>query len=173
MAQYKAQIMFPPKGKMDSDSDWRSMAQGDIIDALNCRWGVRNDNSVGAVENVSGNVLLPINLPEGNNKVIGACCDYPNNRVIIFNFNDKNNHGVFEINMITREITPILWIEPTLAFSEDGFIMNATVIDGEVYFLDTNGRPRNIIIESAVKYTYAKWPQGVGYWLVEEYIVQP
>lgn len=172
MAQYRAQILFPPQGKMDSDSDWRAVANGNIIDAMNCRWGLKNDGTIGTVENVKGNVLLPINLPTGINKVIGGCCDYPDNRVILFLYNTESNHSILQIDMTTREVSPILWCEPALNF-DDGFIMNSHVLNGILYWLNTNRELKKLIIEKAIKLTYEKWGEGIGFWILEDsFVVQ-
>ncbi len=173
MANYKGQILFPSKGKMDSDSDVRSIAQGDIIDAMNCRWGLKNDGTVNAVENILGNYPLSLNMPPGNNKCIGTCVDFPSNSVIKFVYNDQNLHSIVNINMVTKEETPILWQEEVLKFS-DGYIMNAHVLNGILIYLNTNGELQNIIIESAVKYTNDKYGDGIGWWILEDdFVSQP
>lgn len=163
---YKFPITFPPQGKMNTDADLKSIPVGDIIDALNCRWGVKNDGTVGTVENVKGNELLPFILPEGNNKCIGGCKYYPDNSVIAFVFNSNNQHSILRIDMVSKTISPILWGEPVLNFS-DGYILNSHVIDGILFYLNTNGELQKLIIESAIKYTNLTHKEGIGYWILE------
>jgi hypothetical protein len=170
---YKDTIMFPPQGKINTDADIKSVPKGDIIDAFCCRWGVKNDGTVGAVENIKGNELLAINLPEGNNTVIGGCQYYEDNSVLIFLYNDQNKHCILRIDVVTKEVTPILWEESILNFSRS-FIQNPHVLDGVLYYLNTDGELKNLIIESAVKLTYEKYGEGIGWWIIEDsFIVQP
>jgi hypothetical protein len=171
---YKDTIVFPPDGKIDVDSEVRRVKKGDIVDAFNCRWGVRNDGSVFAIENVKGNELIAINLPIGNNKAIGYCNDFPNNRVIFFLFNDQNNHCILQVDMIRKEVSPIVWSLPTLNFS-DGYIMNAHVVAGNLLiYLNTNGELQNLLIDKAIKTTYNTYGSGIGYWIIEDdFVIVP
>lgn len=170
--QYILPIAFPATGKMDGDSDLRAIKQGDIVDALNCRWGFKNDTTVGSVENIKSNKELPINLPDGNNKVVGGCPDYANNSAVVFLFNDENRHCILSVNMESQQVSPILWEESVLNF--DGqYINNPVVLDGTIYWTDVNGL-RMLIIDKARKYTYTKYNRGIGYWVIEDtFVVQP
>ena len=168
-SQYYETIVFPPTGKMDGDSDVRSIEKGDIRDALNCRWGLKNRETGGSVENIIGNKIFPVNLPVGNNKIVAGCVDYETNRGIIFLYNDQNRHCILEIDMALEEISPILWEEPVLNF--DGqYVNNPVVLDGTIYWTDHNGL-RNLFIESVRKYTVTNPDklnmEGVGYWIIE------
>lgn len=170
---YKSTILFPTTGKMDSDTDVASVKVGDIIDAFCCRWGTKNEGTVDAVENIKGNWLLPINLPTGNNTVIGGCNDFPNNSVIFFVYNDQNKHSILKVNMLTKIITPILWEEPVLNFDEK-FISNPHVQDGILYWLNSKtGELQNLRIDFWTRNTAIKYKEGIGYWLLTEYVVQP
>jgi hypothetical protein len=169
---YKETIVFSPQGKMNTDSDVKLLPKGDIIDAFCCRWGMKNDGTVGAVENLKGNWLLPINLPAGNNSVIGGCVDFPNNQVIYFLFNDQSRHCIISINMITRDQHPILWEEPILNF-DNGYIMNAHVLGGILYWLNTDGELKNLVIDFWTRNTAIKYKFGIGYWILFQYVVQP
>jgi len=170
---FKDTITFPPQGKMNSDADIKSVPRGDIIDAFCCRWGTKNEGTVGAVENLKGNELLPINLPSGTNKVIGGCQYFEDGSVIAFVFNTENNHCIIRVDPIQKEVTPILYREPVLNF-QDKFIQNPRVLDGVLYWLNTDGQLKNLIIEKARKYTYAKWGEGIGWWIIsEDFVVQP
>jgi hypothetical protein len=170
--QYIDKIQFSPKGKMDSDSDVRSVQKGDIIDALNSRWGVKNNGTVGSVENIKGNKLIPINLPVGNNKIVGTCEDRQMNKGIAFLYNDQNHHGILQIDILTETITPIMWDAPILNF--DGqYINNPVVLDGVIYYTDVNGI-HNVLIDKVQKYTLKAYNQGIGYWIIStDFIVQP
>lgn len=172
MPQYKDTIVFPPDGKIDVDSEVRRIKKGDIIDAKNVRWGTKNDGTVFAVENIKGNELYAITLPQGNNKTIGGCQYYPDNSVLIFLYNDQNKHCILRVDMLRRVVEPILWQVPELEFS-DGFIMNAQVLDGNLIWLNTNGELKNLIIEKAQKLTNDLYFSGIGYWIIEDdFIVQ-
>ncbi len=170
-SQYIVPIAFPATGKMDGDSDLRAIKEGDIVDALNCRWGIRNDGTVGSVENIKSNLELPINLPDGNNKVVGGCADYENKMAVVFLYNDENRHCILSVNMESNDVSPILW-EETILNLDGQYINNPVVLDGILYWTDVNGI-RNLIIEKARAYTFTKYNRGIGYWKLEEYVVQP
>jgi len=170
---FKDTIVFLPDGKIDVDSDVRRVKKGDMLDALNCRWGVKNDGTVFAVENIKGNELLAINLPQGNNKAIGGCQYFPDNSVLIFLYNNQNRHCILRVDMLEKEVAPILWEEQALNF-QDGYIMNAQVLDGVLYWLNTNGEMKNLIIEKALKLTHTKFGEGIGFWVLEsDFIIVP
>jgi hypothetical protein len=170
---YKDTIVFSPQGKMNTDADVKSLPKGDIIDAFCCRWGIKNDGTVGAVENIKGNWHLPINMPAGNNKVIGGCADYPNNSVIYFLYNDQARHCILNLNMITRDISPILWEEPVLNF-DNKYIINPHVMGGLLIWLNTDGRMKNLRIDFWTRNTAIKYKEGIGYWiLTSDFVVQP
>lgn len=170
-SQYIDKIQFPSQGKMNSDIDPRYLSKEDIIDALNCRWGVKNDGTVNAVENIKGNKLIPITLPVGNNKIIGTCEDRERNKGIAFLYNDQNRHCVLEIDILLQSISPILWEEPILAF--DGqYLNNPQVLNGVIYYTDYSGI-HNIFIEKCQKYTFKTKNEGIGFWLLTEYVTQP
>lgn len=170
---FKDTISFPPTGKMNSDVDIKSIPKGDIIDAFNCRWGLKNDGTIGAVESIKGNKLLNINLPTGINKAIGGCPYYEDSSVLIFLYNSENKHCILRVDMVLKTVTPILWEVQKLNFSES-FIQNPKVIDGILYWLNTDGRLMKLIIDKAKKLTYKNYLEGIGYWIVEnDFVVQP
>jgi hypothetical protein len=168
---FKDTIVFSPKQRLDSDSDVRAMEKGSAIDAMNCRWGLKNDGSVFAVENVKGNELLPIILPAGSNRIIGGCQDYQNNRVIVFVYNDQNLHSILKVDMIRKEVSPIVYKDPVLNF--DGtFINNPRVVNGLLVWTDNNGLC-NLIIEKAEKMTFKLYREGISVWAIsDDFVVQ-
>jgi hypothetical protein len=74
--------------------------------------------------------------------------------------------------MLKKEVGPILWEEEALKF-QDKYIVNPHVLDGILYWLNVDGELKNLIIEKALKLTYNTYGIGIGYWKIEEYIVQP
>lgn len=169
MPIYKDNILFPAAGFVDKDSEYRFIEKGNIIDALNCRWGFKNDGTVNAIENILGNKLLNITLPEGNNTIIGGCNFYEEESLITFLYNDKNKHCIFQIKKQEQTVIPILWEEQVLNF-ENKFVNRPIVIGGIIYWTDNNG-PRNLIIEKAKKLTNNKYGEGIGYWIIEDTFV--
>ena len=69
---------------LNSDDEDRAMPKGDYRSATNIRNGSSDTGSVGAIENLKGNLKIEDNLPAGDYKAIGAYEDVVGNSVIYF-----------------------------------------------------------------------------------------
>jgi len=179
MPIYSQEILINPKGKVNKDVDLRSTPAGDIIDALSCRWGLRNRGNVFACENVIGTKNIPFVLPSGVNTVIGGCEDPERDSWIAIYHNSGNKHSIIRINAITESIDPIVWDESIFKFSKDYPIINAKVIstgkigEGILIFTENFNSPRYMNIERFRRYTYETKNRGIGFWRIEDdFVVQ-
>ena len=89
MAEIKNSFL---RSKMNKDLDDRLIPNGEYRDAQNISVGKSEDDDIGALENVLGNVNIsnfrtlidPLRQPPTNIVSIGYCTDEINNRVFIF-----------------------------------------------------------------------------------------
>lgn len=95
-------------------------------------------------QNIVGNRLIANTLPNGTNSCIGHYYDTLNNRLIYFNFNSNNNHGIYILNTIAKTIS-ILFVSgqdsvgDILNFTLTGTITSINIIYGDTYSLDAEG----------------------------------
>lgn len=136
---------------MDTDHEPRFTRPGAYRYALNCRIGSTSGGNLGAVENVKGNTLVEITLPDGNNKVIGSVEDRPTNSCFYFLYNSNSNHGIYRYYSDTNTITKVFeW--SGLNFQEDKFITGAGFLDNTLFWTDAYNPPRALDISNIVNF---------------------
>jgi hypothetical protein len=87
---------------MDFDTEERLIEQGYSRKNVNVRIGASTDDGVFSAENVQGNTLIPnLELPDGENKVIGSFWYQLKNLNYYFVWNSKGEHGIFEYNHVS------------------------------------------------------------------------
>lgn len=59
-------------------------------------------------ENIEGTTEITFNKPNGTNQCIGAYYDGLKQRIIFFNWNSNNLHGIYQYNLTTQLVTPLL-----------------------------------------------------------------
>lgn len=172
---YKHEISFPPTGRMNYDAEPRNLPEGDILYALNCRWGKNDKGAFYAVENIIGTKGISFTLPnDGESKIIGACNDLRRQYVYLFLYNERGEHGIVRFEILSQSITLIIWKEPILNFDNRYMIHNPVFIDngddgeGLLYWTDGLNPPSKINVEKARKKTFELYPDGIGYWVIED-----
>lgn len=116
-----------------------------LIDALNARYMSSEDDDMMTVESIKGTTDLNHSLPGGTNQCIGAFEDEENNRLIFFNHNSNNNHGVYSWNPESNTFTTHLE-DSVLNFSSDPqyLITGIGVVNDLLYWTD-NLNPQRVI----------------------------
>lgn len=142
---------------MNQDDSEIDMQNGFSRYNLNCRIGSSGSDSVGAIENVVGNNLVFIQLPDGNNTTIGAYNYKLKNKVYYFNYNDQGNHSILEYNHNTNTGQLVI-TSSILNFDPKFLITGINVIDLDnlndlLYWVERKNPPRKINIQKALKYT--------------------
>jgi hypothetical protein len=96
-------------GGMNTDDDVRFVSQGDYRSSTYARSGSAEDQNMGAIESMPGNVLIDnADYPDGVNTVIGSAKWIENNSIIYFVFNDDNNHSIWTYKLDTKEIKKVI-----------------------------------------------------------------
>ena len=140
-------------GGLNSDVEDRLVPSGDYRNALNIRNSKSDGSSEGAIENTKGNVLIPVELPSGENKVIGALDNVRDNTVIYFVYNSLSNHSIFEFDVSTTTVSLILR-SSLLKFSPADYINDPFIIGETLFFNDRINNPRSLNIVRAKNNDY-------------------
>ncbi len=139
---------------MDFDTEERLVEPGFSRKNVNVRIGASTDAGVLSAENVQGNTFIPnLELPTGENKVIGAYWDKLRDLSYYFVYNDGGNHGVFEYNHVEGKIKTVM-IAEVLNFQSDKLITGINVVEFDadnhfLYFTDGVNAPRKFNIQKA------------------------
>tara|TARA_R100000544_G_C2227501_1_gene61982 strand:+ start:15031 stop:19479 length:4449 start_codon:yes stop_codon:yes gene_type:complete len=139
---------------MDFDTEERLIEQGYSRKNVNVRIGASTDDGVFSAENVQGNTLIPnLELPDGENKVIGSFWYQLKNLNYYFVWNSKGEHGIFEYNHVSSLITRVM-IAKVLNFSKDYLITGINVVEFDdtndlLYWSEKSNPPRKINIQKA------------------------
>ena len=144
---------------MDFDSEERFIQDGYTRKNINVRMGTPESNSTGVAFNVLGNTLIPnVDLPAGENTVIGSHWYESRDLNYYFVYNDQGNHGIYEYNHVSSNITTVV-ISSVLNFSKDNLITGINVVELDfendlLYWVDDINPPRKINIQKAKSGVY-------------------
>ena len=170
-------------GGMNTDDDVRFVSQGDYRSSTYARSGSAEDQNMGAIESMPGNVLIDnAEYPDGVNTVIGSAKWIENNSIIYFVFNDQNNHSIWTYRLDTKEIKKVIsnltitidfpgvppivintYAGEALNFDVKNKIYHANVIDNLLYWTDGINPPRKLDINMAINFIESGGLSEEGY----------
>jgi hypothetical protein len=164
-------------GGMNTDDDVRFVSQGDYRSSTYARSGSAEDQNMGAIESMPGNVFIDnADYPDGVNTVIGSAKWIENNSIIYFVFNDQDNHSIWTYRLDTKEIKKVIsnltitdpeiietYAGEALNFDVKNKIYHANVIDNLLYWTDGYNPPRKLDINMAIKFTESGGLSEEGY----------
>mgnify|MGYP003150188414 FL=1 len=136
------------RGRMNKDLDERLLPNGEYRDAMNIQVSTSEEDSVGTVQNVLGNISVGHTLPQL--VCVGSIADEKNNHVYYFAttaistiknyiFRYKIDTGTHEI--IFRDLNNIF------KWRRDVVITGINIIDDMMFFTDDFNEPKKINIE--------------------------
>ena len=145
---------------MNKDLDDRLIPNGEYRDAQNISVGKSEDDDIGALENVKGNIIqsIPGFTYPANLEVIGQFTD--NNNSIIYFFLTNNtpsaagtSHYVFSFNI--KEDGSTAWLllltGSFLNFSTTNPIYGVNLVENLLFWTDNRNQPRKINVDKASK----------------------
>jgi hypothetical protein len=171
-------------GGMNTDDDVRFVSQGDYRSSTYARSGSAEDQNMGAIESMPGNVLIDnADYPDGVNTVIGSAKWIENNSIVYFVFNDQNNHSIWTYKLDTKEIKKVIsnltvtiilpppldplttetYAGEALNFKVENKIYHANVIDNLLYWTDGFNPPRKLDLNMAIKFIESGGLSEEGY----------
>jgi len=167
---YQEGVFF--NGGMNTDDEDRLIPNGDYRYATFSRnYGV-NAPSEGALQSMTGNLLQEnTHLAAGVNIVIGSCEDIEHKAIILFVWNDNQNHSIWRYTVEDFQYTLILE-DKILNFQKENQIYHASVVNNLLYWTDNYFKtylnnnfnpPRKINIQKAILYTQSGGSDPEGY----------
>jgi hypothetical protein len=128
------------------DNGGNRMVVNPLIHALNARYFNGEDGKFNVIQNPSGNTEVEgLNLPAGVNVCIGSYEDKQNNRLVFFNFNENDDHGIYSYSAETSTFTTHI-LNPILNFYDDRryLITNVSVLENLLFWSDGINPQRQI-----------------------------
>lgn len=137
------------------------LATDQYVAMLNCDVMSTDDGKLGKVTGVKGNVLVYVDLPEGENKTIGVAKNEQGNKLYYAVWNSNGMHTWYEYDISFNTVQKVLQ-----SFSDTGEvdifnwsksdkILTADVIDGELLYWTIKGHPpRKINIQKCLSGDY-------------------
>jgi hypothetical protein len=171
-------------GGINTDDDVRFITDGDYRSSKYARTGSAEDQNMGALESMPGNILIDNpDYPDGINTVIGSAKWIENNSIIYFVFNDQDNHSIWTYKLDTKEIKKVIsnltvtiqlppplnpitietYAGDALNFKVENKIYHANVIDNILYWTDGFNPPRKLDIKSAITFIESQGLDEDGY----------
>ena len=150
---------------LNSDDEDRAMPKGDYRSATNIRNGSSDTGSVGAIENLKGNLKIEDSLPVGDYKAIGAYEDVVGNSVIYFlsekiiipppsGSTSKDGtivwYGLIMRFFIDTEEIVTISRSTSFEFTEDSNIHSIDLVDDKLYWTDGETEPKKINIDKGL-----------------------
>jgi hypothetical protein len=167
---YQEGIFF--NGGMNTDDEDRLIPNGDYRYAAFSRNYGGNAPSEGALQSRTGNLLQEnTHLAAGVNIVIGSCEDVEHKAIILFVWNDNENHSIWRYTVEDFQYTLILE-DKILNFQKENQIYHASVVNNLLYWTDNFFKtyinnnfnpPRKINIQKAILYTQSGGTDPEGY----------
>ena len=143
MAEIKNSFL---RSKMNKDLDDRLIPNGEYRDAQNISVGKSEDDDIGALENILGNVLtLNTNIGVADLKLIGYFSD--NNNDIIYTFLTNNiNHYIYKW---FNGVYTLLVTGSFLNFNKLSPVIGVNLVENLLFWTDDRNQPRKINIDNA------------------------
>jgi len=155
------------KSKMNKDLDARIIPAGEYRDALNISVSRSEDDNVGALENVLGNLLVSdFGLTDCSLTTIGHYMDVSNDRIFVFltNYTDSSpnqlsNNSTGSINGvesyiayydIKQQLGSVIVGGSWLNFSKTHPIYGVNLLENLLFWVDNRNQPRKINIIEAI-----------------------
>ena len=167
---YQQGVFFT--GGMNTDDEDRLIPNGDYRSAFYSRnYGV-NTPMEGALQSMTGNIIREnTRLPIGANIVIGSCEDIERKALILFVWNEFDEHTIWRY--VVEDFSYELILQSSvLNFKKTNQIYHAAVVNNLLYWTDNYydqyedndfNPPRKINIEKAILYTDTGGTDPNGY----------
>jgi len=133
------------------------VGKGELINAVNHRFGSSDDGAIGFNESVPGNQAIDSSYFQLNSgSPLGQAKDEVNNRVIVFYYEQANNlkGQIFCIELSTMTVRLVCYdgqVKGGLGFTPSSYINDAFVINGKVYWVENGNDPRSLNIDAGIK----------------------
>lgn len=137
---------------LNFDKSDKELQVGESRYLLNCNSGVTKNGKRGSITSEKGNTLIEVDLPEGENRVIGKCRRTENNSLIWMIYNDNLQHNIIQYQIDTNTIEYIVKDSIVPGFQADSYLDNPLAIDGLLCYVDRNTEARRFNIQKAINF---------------------
>jgi len=167
------------KSKMNKDLDARLIPPGEYRDAENVSISKSEGESVGALENILGNIsITDFSIPSdiNNMDIIGRYMDVEGDRIIVFmtnyidtsldrlaNFAPTDSLHYIGVYNILTDVSRLVVSGNFLNFSKTHNIYGINLLDDLLFWTDNRNQPRKININNA-------WTKPGVYYTTEDHI---
>jgi len=164
----------------DGDSSPRLISDKAALNVMNARIAVSQYGRNLRVQNVPGTTLIAQSVypPYGTQQTIGSAVDFDNGRLLYFNYNTFQDHGIYcydPSNGITYAVLYDTQVVGGLGFSRTSLIHSARVENGCLYWCDsTNNEPRRININAGINTNHpGTYPNVANYnWPMDQSVIR-
>lgn len=156
---------------INGDDSTRLIPANAMLNAMNCRMAVTEYGRNLRLENLPGTTAISQSVfpPYGTNLTLGAVPDDDRNRIIFFNYNSFDYHGIYCLDYSSPS-TPVVYavlydtqVSTGLDFSKSYRIdRNARVVGDMLYWTDNNNQPRRLNIEAGIKMNHPSYSTTVA-----------
>lgn len=158
---------------INQDDSHALVETGEYLNALNIRFATSESGKVGQISNVEGNSIRnnsgAFTLPAGTNTTIGSYEDTPNKRVIFFNKNSNNNHGIYCYDADNSTVYTVLLSSQLvggLGFS--GLIHSVSMVGDMIYWTDGTNPQRRLNVEAGLKLNHVGYSTTVAPYVLDQ-----
>jgi hypothetical protein len=148
MPRVNQNIIF--SGGVNFDTHLNDIPEGDYRYALNMRNTRTTNGNWGGAVNVMGNVLVPYQLPQGDNITIGRIEDKVNKSVDFFVWNSLGKHRILTYRSEQNDIVELLVGD--FKFNKDWMITHPSLIDGVILQWTDGKESGDTIVGNPLRY---------------------
>lgn len=116
-----------------------------VIDCLNRHYYTSETGDSLKSENIKGTTLVSNSLPSGDNVCIGTYEDRLNNKLIFWNFNSNDDHGVYAYSPETGLITELLQVDGLDFQNDRRYLVTGAGSIGNLLYWSDGINPERVI----------------------------
>lgn len=156
---------------LNGDISPRLLGDGEMLNLINGRVGVTEFGRAGRLETLPGTTAISQQVfpPYGTHQTIGAISDNDRNRILFWNYNTFDDHGIYCLDYSTPS-SPVVYavlydsqVIGGLGFSKSFRIDRNAGIDGDLlYWTDNSNIVRRVNIEAGIKMNHAAYSTTVA-----------
>jgi hypothetical protein len=157
-------------GGVNSDVSDKLMPHNQARKMLNCR--PNSFGELGNVTNIEGNLLLPCELPEGQNIGLGTGSDEEGNKFFWFVWNEFDYHTIFMFDNLQNKVFRVMQSKTdsagidVLKFNKNDILHVDVVQNNLLYWVQEGNKARKLNYLKAMD----KSTSGYGFNIIEDYI---
>jgi hypothetical protein len=146
-------------GFVNADDEANSLAAGEVLRAVNLRFGSTDAGATGRWEPIPSNVAItnPYLPTTGTNITLQTVSEDASQYIVYFNYNSLGSHGIYLYYKPTNNFYIVLaGSAQYLNFDKDRLIQ-ARIANGALYWTDNLDKPRMVVLGAAIKMNHSSF----------------